>query len=466
MENTMKILRFRAVEMHGYLSFALNFRPELTFLTGINGSGKTSAVRAMTALLTPSIYLLSNMEYTMVAVTVLIDGQEVTIDSARSDEEITIRYSGIDEALRIPVLSPDAYEPRHRFIERQRLFYGEQETIHLRNPVLAAIEKLPTPMFLDLERREQEGVRIRRDEAKYPRRAVPSNPLAGSLLESLSDAQLLAEETFRRFQATRTVLTDELKQEIILAAFKPIEDDNEITTWPVPSAFLRKFGKNEEVLIKSLSQIGIQRDSIKNVVEPFFVRIREIANKLPSEKEFAKLTKRGTVDTGLLEILREWSGLLPRIEQVNHLAGRISRYNLQLSEAFAAIERYLTSVNGFLADSNKKLSFDDSGNLQVALSRGDRLRPITALSSGERQLVVILTHLAFNRQAKRANILIIDEPELSLHIRWQELFVDALESASPGLQSILATHSPSIIRGRLDDCIDVEEAQHSDRLLT
>jgi predicted ATP-binding protein involved in virulence len=70
---------------------------------------------------------------------------------------------------------------------------------------------------------------------------------------------------------------------------------------------------------------------------------------------------------------------------------------------------------------------------------------------------VILTHLAFNRQAKRANILIIDEPELSLHLRWQELFVDAVASASPGLQVILATHSPSIIKGRNDRCIDVRE---------
>jgi predicted ATP-binding protein involved in virulence len=71
------------------------------------------------------------------------------------------------------------------------------------------------------------------------------------------------------------------------------------------------------------------------------------------------------------------------------------------------------------------------GNLQS--------RDINALSSGERQIVVILTHLAFNRQAK------------------QELFVDAVASASPGLQVILATHSPSIIKGRNDRCIDVRE---------
>jgi predicted ATP-binding protein involved in virulence len=80
--------------------------------------------------------------------------------------------------------------------------------------------------------------------------------------------------------------------------------------------------------------------------------------------------------------------------------------------------------------------------------------------------VVILTHLAFNPQAKRANILIIDEPELSLHLRWQELFVDAIVSASQDIQLILATHSPSIILGRHDSCVDLEEARRSDRVLT
>jgi predicted ATP-binding protein involved in virulence len=73
---------------------------------------------------------------------------------------------------------------------------------------------------------------------------------------------------------------------------------------------------------------------------------------------------------------------------------------------------------------------------------------------------VILTHLAFNNQAKRANVLIIDEPELSLHLRWQELFVDAVTAASPGLQLILATHSPSIIGARIENCIDVRGGTH------
>ena len=49
----------------------------------------------------------------------------------------------------------------------------------------------------------------------------------------------------------------------------------------------------------------------------------------------------------------------------------------------------------------------------------------------------------------------VDEPELSLHVAWQELFVDAVANANPGLQMILATHAPSIILDRIDKCVDL-----------
>ena len=40
--NRMQVKRFRASKIHGYLDFNILFRSDLTFLTGINGSGKTS----------------------------------------------------------------------------------------------------------------------------------------------------------------------------------------------------------------------------------------------------------------------------------------------------------------------------------------------------------------------------------------------------------------------------------------
>lgn len=58
---------------------------------------------------------------------------------------------------------------------------------------------------------------------------------------------------------------------------------------------------------------------------------------------------------------------------------------------------------------------------------------------------------------KKRQIFIIDEPELSLHLGWQEIFVKTIIDASPDTQFILATHSPTIV-GRIENekfCIDL-----------
>lgn len=463
----MKILHFYAEKLHGYLTFSLHFQPDLVFLTGINGAGKTSAVRSITALLTPSFILLADMQYVSLRVIVEIDGVEMTISSRRSEDAITISCSGQTEELRVPILKPEAYELRGRYSARQREFYREQDAINAQNPTLLAIDSLPTPMFLDLERRYQEGLRTRGDErGAYARRVTPTNPLAGSLRDSLEVAESLADRAYRQYLIARSERTDVLKQEIVLAAFRLFKSDANFGMFvPSPTdrkSVLKKIARNENVLPASLSQIGIAIEKVNSIVLPFFARVREVVSDLPSQEElFSSPTQ---IDEKAVKILQEWSAIEPQVRQIDRLVGLIEVYNNDVGRTFEPIGTYLESVNRFLADSNKQLFFE-GGSLRVKVSEEDQGRPITALSSGERQLVVILTHLAFNRQAKRANVLIIDEPELSLHLRWQELFVDAVMKASPDIQLILATHSPSIIGGRIDSCIDVVEAQHSDRVL-
>jgi predicted ATP-binding protein involved in virulence len=456
----MKIRNFACSKVHGYLNFSLTFRPDLTFLTGINGAGKTSAVRAITSLLAPSITDLANMIYESLSVTIEHEDREITVNSRRSEDQISISCTGVTKPLTIPLLKSQAYEPRYRFAEKERDFYREQEAVNARHPVLIAIEQLPTPMFLDLERRRQAGTRQGREGWRESGRIAPANPLAGSLLDSLKDAEELAESTFRRFLTVRTRYADELKQEIILSAFAVNTTDEGESAAPVQTrSLIKQIEKNERVVHNSLSQIGISAERISQTVRPFFELVRDVASRRPSQKRLS-----AGLDQTLFKDMQDWSAVQPTLRQINRFAGLITEYDARVRAAFEPLDRYLKSVNGFLADSSKTLSFDPSANLRVAIGEETGDRSITSLSSGERQLVVILTHLAFNPQAKRANVLIIDEPELSLHLRWQELFVDAVTTASPGVQVILATHSPSIIKGRIESCVDVEEARHSDRL--
>jgi predicted ATPase len=149
-----------------------------------------------------------------------------------------------------------------------------------------------------------------------------------------------------------------------------------------------------------------------------------------------------------------WIGLRPQERRIDELYQFVEKYMKRVDEIHAHTYQYLAAVNEFLADSRKKLAFAANGDLAVEVGNIGT-RPVTALSSGESHLFVILTHLYFNPRRELASVLIIDEPELSLHIKWQEMFVNAVMAAQSDLQLILATHSPSIILDRESHCIDL-----------
>jgi len=83
--------------------------------------------------------------------------------------------------------------------------------------------------------------------------------------------------------------------------------------------------------------------------------------------------------------------------------------------------------------------------------------PLTALSSGEQHELVLLYQLLF--KTKPDSLVLIDEPEISLHIVWQQDFLrDLQEITQLALFDVLiATHSPQIIHDRWDLTVRLEE---------
>ena len=80
------------------------------------------------------------------------------------------------------------------------------------------------------------------------------------------------------------------------------------------------------------------------------------------------------------------------------------------------------------------------------------------LSSGEKQmLIILLTVLVQNRQPF---VLFMDEPEVSLHVEWQQRLLELLISLNPNVQIMLTTHSPAVImNGWSDRVTDVDDIE-------
>lgn len=86
---------------------------------------------------------------------------------------------------------------------------------------------------------------------------------------------------------------------------------------------------------------------------------------------------------------------------------------------------------------------------------GDILTPYQ-LSSGEKQMLVIL--LTVLVQDNKSCALFMDEPEISLHIEWQQKLIGMIRSLNPNVQIILTTHSPAVImNGWVDAVTEVSD---------
>lgn len=95
-------------------------------------------------------------------------------------------------------------------------------------------------------------------------------------------------------------------------------------------------------------------------------------------------------------------------------------------------------------------------NNEILFSQiGETLSPYQ-LSSGEKQmLVILLTVLVEDRQPY---VLFMDEPEVSLHVEWQQRLIDCIRELNPNVQIILTTHSPAVImNGWMDTVTDVAD---------
>lgn len=88
----------------------------------------------------------------------------------------------------------------------------------------------------------------------------------------------------------------------------------------------------------------------------------------------------------------------------------------------------------------------------------DEKLQLTELSSGEQHEVVLLFELLF--KAQENSLVLIDEPEISLHVVWQLAFLDDIKDII-NLQKIdvvIATHSPQIINDNWDLTVNLEDS--------
>ena len=122
---------------------------------------------------------------------------------------------------------------------------------------------------------------------------------------------------------------------------------------------------------------------------------------------------------------------------------------LKAQEMSAPKRHFQDKIDELFAETDKRIN--RSSNEILFIQNGETLSPYQ-LSSGEKQMLVIL--LTVLVEDKKHYALLMDEPEISLHIEWQQQLINIIRELNPNAQIILSTHSPALIMDGWMDAVN------------
>ncbi len=128
------------------------------------------------------------------------------------------------------------------------------------------------------------------------------------------------------------------------------------------------------------------------------------------------------------------------------VARHLNRVEQQIDKTVAS-RLQLEELIHHMFTGNKTVVFQDTG-IKIETDEKEEIG-LASLSSGEKHTL----RLFIEALLTESNTLLIDEPEMSLHIDWQRRLVSSMSKLSPSTQLILATHSPEIMGDVKDSCV-------------
>ncbi len=124
-----------------------------------------------------------------------------------------------------------------------------------------------------------------------------------------------------------------------------------------------------------------------------------------------------------------------------------------LDKIYTSLKIFVDTINSFMVD--KMIVFNMGRGFKIYSRNKEELSP-AMLSSGERHLLLLFCNAIITLKAQ--SIFIIDEPEISLNIKWQRKLISSLLNLTRNnpIQYIFASHSLEILSQHLDKVVKLE----------
>ena len=202
----------------------------------------------------------------------------------------------------------------------------------------------------------------------------------------------------------------------------------------------------KEQLLSAFKAAELLDEQMQSRIDDHFTAVEEIVKRWRTSKN---------IQSNYQDIF-----VFPLINRTKVMVEYADKLEADRENIFKPLRHYEQTVNSFLNDEQiadsfvdeKSVKVDESGELKIESSSSLSLDPFV-LSSGEKQILILLTEALLT--VDESVVYIADEPELSLHVSWQEKLLGSLVRLGGHMQVIVATHSPDIVGKFTDKVIDL-----------
>lgn len=431
--------------IYGRFDIEHTFEQGVNVLHGKNGAGKTTLLHILANILNGDYELFAFIAFTSIHVQ-LDDSTEVILyrKVTKKDTIIYIQQTGYPNVSFSTTLLEDYALRRSESIRVQQLGLFDEEIDKLKqmDPIMKTAyfpafrtmieawasmqeDRIQSSNRRARELLEEEAYRIGKNSlvrGVTPRATQFARQLFGPFVPSITypsplEIEVRLTEEFRKAERNIGYANQELLSQAFLDIFSALSEAS------------TQAGENPEAILEQIRALFSKLDTSSfgaesMIDEDFYTQLRINVENF----KFYESKNLEGVAVRILEVYRKSLSKRADIQE----------------DSFLGIRQYLQAVNEFLEGKGLYIRQQSpelhKSSLQVKFDDGS-YSGLRALSSGERQIITMIYAAS---QMSEQKIVLIDEPEISLHIDWQRLLLKKMSEQLQDRQIIVCTHSPVI----------------------
>jgi predicted ATPase len=416
---TNSLKSFAIYGLFGYQDIVLPLDQQVLILVAENGSGKTTVLNSIYYALTQNIEKLEKIDFQEIGVNFTSQNSSINLAKLKKLDIQSI----ISKSITPESISLSSYS---RLLD---LLVNKQEI-----PQIVSSDKLS----------KNEEVYKNKNEVDS------TNPCEEfqEIINNNLNLKLLFFPTYRRIEEDLSSLgygdiklknsQDKLIQfgmEDVKNNFKKIQSEIKDTAFQL---FSQVTGEMLTQFIEGVNVTPEMRNSIKpNILDVILSRVGENNISQTEQNKIKDIVLSGEIND-------------IKYDDLVYFLSKLMNLYKQQQKIDESIKKFAEVCNKYLRTKKEIVYNESTADIYIKQNRDNKKVQLNQLSSGEKQIISLFSKVYL--ESIGDFMLIIDEPELSLSVEWQEMLLPDIVSSGKCQLLVAATHSPYIFNNELDHC--------------